>query len=76
MAKFRFYITDLGMGSVHGTDDEKIAENYATSEDFFVVDTNDGTWIMADLKREEIKESPVLDSPAGDDDPIESAEQP
>jgi hypothetical protein len=46
--KFRFYITDTFNGSVVGTDDKEQAQNYAQVEEYFVVDTETGTWLMID----------------------------
>lgn len=43
---FRYYITNLIDGTVEGTDDTQSAENLATCEDFFVVDSNTGEWVI------------------------------
>jgi hypothetical protein len=56
MATFRYYITDLGAGSVVGTNDDTAAHDYALSEDNFVVDTLTGLWLQADEDSVEIKE--------------------
>lgn len=54
--KFRYYITNLHEGLVQGTDDETIAANCATSEDFFVVDTETGIWLGANNDQTDIQE--------------------
>lgn len=46
MAKFRYYVTDLFEGCVKGTDDRVVAMQFAESDDFFVVDTETGEWMM------------------------------
>lgn len=43
--KFRYYITDLYEGHVVGTDNGEKAANLATSEDYFVIDSEDGEWL-------------------------------
>lgn len=52
MAKFRYYITDLYDGSIKGTNEESVARGCAVSEDYFVVDTKDGTWLQGDTTDE------------------------
>lgn len=54
--KFRYYIADCTNGDVRCTNNEDIANNYASSEDNFVVDVQDHTWIQADLDTAEVKE--------------------
>ena len=44
----RYYIADTFNGVYIKTDDEKTALNYATSEDYFVLDTKDDKWITVD----------------------------
>lgn len=39
---FRFIISDPFYGGLTGTDDEEVAKNYASSEDFFVYDSARG----------------------------------
>ena len=56
MAKFRYYITDLNEGHVVGTNSEELASNCALSEDYFVVDAEQGEWLQSDEFR-----SPVED---------------
>ena len=45
--KFRYYITDLHQGLIVGTDEPETARDYAASEDYFVVDTLNGTWLTS-----------------------------
>lgn len=52
---FRFYITDLHQGQINGTNSEEDAQSYAESEDYFVVDTNDGTWLLPGAERVKIQ---------------------
>ena len=42
---FIYYITDLFEGAVFGTDSEAEAEQFAASEDHFVVDSRTGEWV-------------------------------
>ena len=58
--KFRYYITNLIAGKIVGTDDEATARNYAMSEDFFVVDTENGTWLLSDGVDDSIEEAPKV----------------
>ena len=44
--KFRFYITTLFDGAIKGTDSEESALSFSKSEDFFVVDTKTGEWMV------------------------------
>lgn len=53
---FRFYITDTNEGSIRGTNNEELAEEIAESEDYFVVDTKMGEWIVAEGEREKVQE--------------------
>jgi hypothetical protein len=61
--KFRFYITDLFQGSIVGTNDVLVATGVANCEDFFVVDTLNGTWLQSEGDSAEIQE---LHSQAGE----------
>lgn len=59
--KFRYYITDTFNGRILGTEDSQLAEEYAKSEDYFVVDTFTGVWLTADFDRaEDIPAAPSL----------------
>ncbi len=40
--KYRYYISDPFYGGMTGTNDEKTARYYASSDDYFVVDTETG----------------------------------
>lgn len=55
--KFRFYITDISEGNVVGTNDKAVAYEIAQSEDYYVVDTETGDWIMADGEATAIEET-------------------
>ena len=55
--KFRFYITDLFLGNLTGTNDAELAKQAATSEDMFVVDAETGNWLVSDGTEEAIKET-------------------
>jgi tmRNA-binding protein len=44
--KFRYYITDTIDGMVVGTDSKEVADNYALSEEYYVVDSEEGTWLL------------------------------
>lgn len=46
--KFRFYITNLHVGAIEGTNDESVAQRMAGSEDCFVVDSETGEQLMPD----------------------------
>lgn len=53
--KFRYYIADLHVGAVIGTNDKELAEAYALSEDSFVFDIQSGMWLST-CGEQEIKE--------------------
>jgi hypothetical protein len=44
--KYRYYITDTLEGLVNGTDDTETAKIFAMSEDFYVVDSEEGKWLI------------------------------
>ena len=46
--KYRYYITDLIEGVVVGTNSRPIADNFAESDDYFVVDAQNGLWLQSD----------------------------
>lgn len=77
--KFRYYIADVMSGIVRGTDDRGIADGYAATEtDAFVVDTEEGNWLMVD--NDEIIEVPVEEAMQADveeeyPDPSDAAEE-
>lgn len=54
--KFRYYVTNTLDGFVVGTNNENVAENYAESDEFFVVDTETNEWLQPDGTREQIEE--------------------
>lgn len=43
--KFRYYITNLHEGCVQGANNPDVANDFASSEDYFVVDSEAGKWI-------------------------------
>lgn len=55
--KFRFYITDLHEGLVFGSDSEEEAKQFSLSEDYFVVDSQEGKWLTSYGKSIDVKES-------------------
>lgn len=54
--KYRYIIQEPYDGTYKGTNDLDVANKYATSEDYFVYDTETGEWILSDLKRQELEE--------------------
>ena len=46
--KFKYYITDLHEGAIQGTNDDKLAAELSTSEDYFVLETETGMWLTVD----------------------------
>lgn len=46
------------MGTVYGTNDKQTAEDYAVSEDNYVVDSETGEWLDTSLNRDAITEVP------------------
>ena len=54
--KFRFYVTDLNNGTVYGTNDSLLAADVSMSEDFFVVDSETGTWLHANGDQVDIQD--------------------
>ena len=55
MAKFKYYITDVMNGEVVGTDDKDTAQEYAESDDYFVVDAESGRWLMSGGEDQDIE---------------------
>ena len=55
--QFRFYVTDLHEGLVFGTNSEEDAENLSKSEDYFVVDSENGTWLTSNGATVDIDQS-------------------
>ncbi len=45
---FRYYISDPFDGCYRGTNDSKVAQDFADCEDYFVVDTVTGMWLTSD----------------------------
>jgi hypothetical protein len=52
---FRFYITNINDGTVAGTNDESLANDYAQSQDYFVIDTTNNLWLQPDGQTVEIQ---------------------
>lgn len=52
--KFRFYITNTYEGNIEGTDSAEVAESFAESEDFFVVDAEAGKWLKPESIRDDV----------------------
>lgn len=48
--KFRYYITDTLEGLIVGTNDSVYALAAASSEDYFVVDSETGEWLTSSGK--------------------------
>lgn len=61
--KFKYYIIDLQEGAVTGTASDKVAKEFSQSDDFFVVDSEIGQWLMDDHNKVEIKEQRTYDLP-------------
>jgi predicted Fe-Mo cluster-binding NifX family protein len=51
----RFYIVDTNDGEVRGTDSEEVANGFAQSEDFFVIDSKTDKWLVTADARHTIK---------------------
>lgn len=52
--RFRYYITNLHVGAIEGSNSLDVAENFANSEDYFVVDSETGQWLQSDGGRVEV----------------------
>lgn len=55
--KYRYYIADTFDGDVKGTNDPKVALEFAICEEYFVVDTETGAWMADEGETREIKEA-------------------
>lgn len=44
--KFRYYITDTFRGLVVGTNSEEVAKDFTACDEYFVVDSETGVWLM------------------------------
>jgi hypothetical protein len=55
MLMFKYYVTSLHDGEILGLDDDEDAANLAGSEDYFVVDTSTGEWLLADGTRQAVR---------------------
>lgn len=53
--KFRFYISDPFDGAIKGTDNSTTAQEFAASDDFFVIDSETGESLLSNGKRTPIK---------------------
>lgn len=54
--RFRYYITNLHEGAVEGSNSFDVAENFANSEDYFVVDADTGLWLQPDGAMVEVQD--------------------
>lgn len=54
--KFRYYITNMCAGCIQGTNSPEEAQNFANCEDFFVVDTETGEWLLSEGTRQAVKD--------------------
>jgi len=53
---FRFYITNLFVGTIMGTNNQEEAEGLAWSEEYFIVDTSTGEELSYSGERSLIKQ--------------------
>lgn len=53
---YKFYIVLLDSGSILGTNNREIAETFAESEDYFVLEASTGMWIQPWREYVEIKD--------------------
>lgn len=53
--KFKYYVTDLYSGSIKGINDDAEAPNIAECEDFFVVDSTTGEWLIPGGERVDVE---------------------
>jgi hypothetical protein len=58
VSKYAYYIVDTMNGNVVGTDDASKARNLATSDDYFVIESETGRWLCEDGTPRNIKEIP------------------
>lgn len=56
MSKFKYYVTDLFDGRVKGTNSDTVARDLADSSDFFVVNSETGSWLTEGGEDADIKE--------------------
>lgn len=54
--RYTYYITDLDMGEITGTNDEAVARSLAECEDYFVVNAEMGYWLLPKKESQEVKE--------------------
>lgn len=45
---FRYYVVDLDEGMVMGTDSTEQAAEFADAEEYFVIDSQEGMWMLPD----------------------------
>lgn len=55
MSKYRYYIVDTMDGNVKATNSAETANDYAQSEDHFVIDAEKGKWLGANVSIKEIR---------------------
>lgn len=51
----RYYIVDTTEGMVRGTDDKTIADDFAASDYFFVIDSKADKWLQPGGTSEKVK---------------------
>ena len=67
--KFKYYITDISNGEVLGTNQEDVAKALAKSEEFFVVNSETGVWLLYDGRVEPVQETAhVVEEPDDEDE--------
>ncbi len=66
--KFRYYIVDIIEIEINGTNDESLASEFAASEDYCVIDSEDGVWITSTLNDVQEAESPMIDDDGEDEE--------
>lgn len=64
MSKFAYYITVDG--SILGTNDKSLAQMYADCEDFFVVDSENGVWMLPNSETQDVRQV-HYEEPSDDD---------
>ncbi len=51
---FKYYVISHYDGAVRGVNDDEDAANLASCEDYFVVDSSTGEWLLTDGTRQEV----------------------
>lgn len=58
--KFNYYIIDTFNNDVKGTNSKSVAEDFAQVEEYFVVQTETGRWILPGNDSVEVKAIPAV----------------